>query len=120
MSESAIKEPEEPTYPFPPRFRWLKYACYSTLLLAILLAGLRLWWGWEANGRLQRAFDNIVARGEPFWPQDFNSPFVEDEVNAVHYFKAALSALNANVESPAESVMEYRDYPPYPREWHDM
>jgi hypothetical protein len=52
-------------------------------ILFVALFALRLWWGWEANRRLQAEIDKIIAAGEPIYPEDFDpKEFIPDDQNA--------------------------------------
>lgn len=56
----------------PARYFWLKRLLPLAILYVLLLLGVRLWWGWEA----QRRFDAAVARwralGQPVFAEDFD------------------------------------------------
>jgi hypothetical protein len=63
--------------------------------LLLLLVGLRWWWGWDAHRRLQAEIDQIVAAGEPIYPEDFDPPEpVPDDENAAKLLLDAEVALN--------------------------
>lgn len=83
----------EPTRAYPPRFRWLKRGALAIVIAMIALPGLRVWWGHAADRRLQRMADAAHARGEPFWPQDFDLPPVPDAENAALTLRRAADAL---------------------------
>jgi len=79
--------------PIPPRFWWLKRIAIASIVLIVALAGLRLWWGYEAHRRLQAEIDRIVAAGEPIYPEDFDSKnTVPDDQNAVKALDEAVVA----------------------------
>jgi hypothetical protein len=59
--------PPEPTYPYPPRYWWLKRLALLGLLVIIGIACLRVWWGRVAQRELHRVVADLRARGEPVW-----------------------------------------------------
>ncbi len=60
----------------------------------LFLAGVRLWWGWEASRRLQAEIDRIRAAGEPILVEDFQSETtIPDEENAAVLYRRAYAAL---------------------------
>ncbi|MCP4246145.1 MAG: hypothetical protein GY778_03765 [bacterium] len=63
--------PSQPP-PIPPRYRWLKRLAVSGVCLLVALVGLRLWWGYEANRRLQRQLDQYRSAGELVTAADFD------------------------------------------------
>ena len=110
----------EPPGPYPVRFWWLKRL---TLLVVLATAGvvvLRMWWGREADRRLRRAVDPIVAQGWPVRAEQMNPAQLPDGVNAALYFKQAIAAIDPNNDSPAASSLNYPAYPPYGAPWETM
>src|SRR5688500_5371829 len=103
---------------YPPRFRWLRRIVLGCVLLALSLAGLRGWWGWEAERRLRRALDAIAAAGRPVRAADLADPPVPAETNAATWFKKAAAAIDPNTDAPTSTSLEYSSYPPYPPQWH--
>jgi hypothetical protein len=67
-SNLAAARFEEPTFPFPPRFRWLKRGTILVLLVIGGLVLLRLWWGHIATVRTRELVEAAHARGEPILP----------------------------------------------------
>jgi hypothetical protein len=110
----------ERTTPFPPRFWWLKRLLIAGLVLVVLLPCLWLWWAHVAERRLQSRIDAILARHEPLYPADFDPPTVPDDQNAATYLNAAMAAISPNVDSPANSNLNYAGYPPFPPAWHQL
>jgi hypothetical protein len=106
----------EPSVPFPPRFRWFQRLTLSCLLLAVGLVALRLWWGREAQRRLDRALAPLVAGSLPIRAADMKPPPLTDETNAAAYFHKAHRSIVFN-DSPAASSISYADYPPYGNQW---
>jgi hypothetical protein len=90
---STEREREEPTFPFPPRFRWLKRGAILLLLTIGSLALLRGWWGHVATERTREMVDAAHARGEPILPEDFNPAPVPDGQNAALTLSLAASSI---------------------------
>ncbi len=85
--------------PIPPKYRWLKRMLIAAGILIVSVFGLRLWWGWEANRRLQAEIDRIVAAGEPIYPEDFDSKQeIPDEQNAARLLIKAAEAIDLSPE----------------------
>lgn len=85
----------EDAVPIPPRFWWLKRLTVVGGLLLLTLLVVRLWWGWHAERKLQAVIDEIVARGEPIYPADFNpKEEIRDDENAAKFLIDAGAALN--------------------------
>lgn len=82
--------------PVPPRFWWLRRILIVSGALLVVLVGARLWWGWEAHGRLQAEIDGYIAAGEPIYPADFDPPPMRPEENAAKLYLDAEAALNLN------------------------
>jgi hypothetical protein len=89
----AIKQDAE-ARPNPPRFWWLKRLSLAGLLLIVALAGLRWWWGHEAQRRIDALIADAHAKGEPILPEDFDSPGVPDAENAAIPLKQAEAGIN--------------------------
>jgi hypothetical protein len=106
--------------PYPARFWWFKRLTLLCLALAVGVAALRVWWGREAERRLQAALAPLVAEGWPVRAADMNPPPVPEEVNAAAYLKAAIKAIDAANDSPAASSLTYPSYPPYGAEWEAL
>ncbi len=92
MAEIAVADP--------PRFRWLKRGTVIGFGVIVALAGVRLWWGWEAQRRLDAIVAAMHARGEPILAEDFKSPPLASGDNAAPILLQAAAAvrspLNAN------------------------
>jgi hypothetical protein len=97
QSDSPTLEPT--VEPIPPRNWWLKRIGVGVGLLVIALVALRLWWGWEANRRLQAEIDKIIAAREPIYPEDFDSnEGIPDDQNAARFLTAAEQAIRLTPE----------------------
>jgi hypothetical protein len=85
--------------PIPPRFWWLKRIGVAVGVLLVALFALRLWWGWEANRRLQAEIDRIIAAGEPIYPEDFDpKEDIPDDQNAAKLLLQAAAAINLTTD----------------------
>jgi hypothetical protein len=74
----------------PPRFRRLKRWSVIGVVILFLLIGLRLWWGFEAQRRLDAMIAAAHARGELITIDDFNNrPAIPDAKNAAVALDAA-------------------------------
>lgn len=104
----------EPQGPCPARFWWLKRLALLCVLLAAALAGVRVWWGWEADRRLRRALEPLLAAGWPVRAQDLNPPADLEDANGAAHLKQAIAAIDPNNDSPAASSSSA---PYYSAEW---
>ena len=106
QSDSPTVEPT--VEPIPPRYWWLKRIGVAVGLLLVALFALRLWWGWEANRRLQAEIDRIIAAGEPIYPEDFDpKEDIPDDQNAARFLTAAEQAIRLTPEQ-AKLIDELR------------
>lgn len=109
---------------YPPRYWRLKRLVLAGAGLIVALLLLHLAWGGYANYALAREIEAMRSRGEPTRPEDLIMPFVkddEDDENAAYFWKQAYAiAQGTGVDSPAASALEYANYPPFPKEWHDL
>jgi hypothetical protein len=108
----------EPTYPYPPRWWWLKRVAASVAAIAVALLALRLGWGWEADRRLRRALEPIVAAADPVNGQQLNPAAVPAEQNAAAYLKAGFNAITFN-DSPSSTSYSFT-FPPYGNTWDSL
>lgn len=86
------------------------------MLLVVALFALRLWWGRDAERRLRRALDPVVAAGLPARMADIKRQSLTDEVNAAAYLRKASASIVFN-DSPAASSFAFPNYPPYGSQW---
>ncbi len=89
------------------------------LLLALTLA-TRLVWGWACQRILARQLDEQRRRGWPARLEDIQFAAVADEQNAAVAYANAAAAQVPGVDSPASSILEYPDFPPYPLAWTQL
>ncbi len=112
-SETQACGDSDDTVPVPSRYWWLKRLALAYLAMIVAALGLRLWWGYEANRRLQAEIERIQAAGEPLFPEDFDPPSVPDERNAaLWYIKAAEAmAMTCDEAEVAETLEWHRAEP---------
>jgi hypothetical protein len=89
----AHRADEEADQPFPPRFRQLKRWTIIGLVVVIGLVGLRIWWGHEAQRRLDALVAESQAQGRKILLSDYVPPNVPDEANAAVMIRAAAKAI---------------------------
>ena len=80
---------DEPLPPYRFRLRHQMAVAFAVLALAL---GVRAWWGWYAQRRLDAAIAELRAKGEPVTEADFADPAVPDEQNAAFFIRRAASA----------------------------
>ncbi|HEY7088549.1 MAG TPA: hypothetical protein VH518_10700 [Tepidisphaeraceae bacterium] len=107
----------EPTYPNPPRYRWLKRIALAWFIALVSLAGLRIWWGRDAQRRLDTVIAQIHARGQRILPAEFADPHAEDSENVAWHLNQAANAINDAAQPPSYGNTMYRDYLPMEAEW---
>ena len=98
------------TRPIPPRYWWLKRILLVGGIFAVGLIGLRIWWGCEAERRLQAAIDKYRAAGQPVLLEDFAVEPIPDEDNAAHFLTQAAAKLTqpADVRFSVENFLKDR------------
>ena len=101
FSRRAEGEAESKSSP-PGRFASLirRAVMFGVAILAILL--LRLWWGHVADAELRYLADAAHARGEPFFPADFDPRPVPDSENAALSLRHAAGAIVIEAFKPIE------------------
>ena len=89
----SSRQDSKPRVGPPARFIGLirRAATFGLAILAIL--ALRLWWGHVADGELRHLADAAHARGEPFFPEDFDPQPVPDSENAGLSLRHAADAI---------------------------
>jgi hypothetical protein len=103
-------------YPLHWRSRWLR----AVFTIGLLMAALRVGWGWYAGRALAKRVAAIHRRGQPVWPQDVRFEAVPDSENAfVLQLRAARSTVSG-VDSPRSSNLTYAGYPPYGTAWMNL
>lgn len=78
------------TTSIPPRFRWLKRLGLLTLVLILLLVGLRFYWGHIWSSQFEDQLQAIRDRGEPIDVADFNPPPPPENENGAMYLRQAM------------------------------
>ena len=71
------------------RIRAWRWVVGISIALALVLLGLRLWWGSSAGADFDAAVEAIRARGEPLAWKDFAPKPVADEDNAADLYRRA-------------------------------
>lgn len=85
---------EEPTIiPWPPRYWWFKRIALGIIVLAVGMALLRVWWGFEASRRLEQQVAQYRAAGQPVHLKDFEAAPIPTEQNAAHWLVEAANAM---------------------------
>jgi hypothetical protein len=107
----AVTAPLEDELLSPRRFR-LRHVVLAALVLAGVLAGVRLWWGWHAGRRLDAAVAELRAKGEPVAEEDFARPPVPDERNAAFYLRRAAANFRMSREQAEDERREDFYFPP--------
>jgi len=75
----------------PPRFRWLIRLSVLGVLGVLMVAGLRLYWGWAMQQRLDAIVADIAATGEPIHFGDLKQSPVPDADNKVYFLREAMA-----------------------------
>ena len=114
MSHAADGNSNDFATTLPPRYRWLKRLAAGLGLFFALVIVLRMWWGHEADRRLQAEIDRIQAAGEPLFPEDFNpTEEIPKEDNAALALIKAFEAYDTTYEAkdfPAPILMTDEDW----------
>jgi hypothetical protein len=98
--------------PIPPRHWWLKRLGLAAGVFVLLLAGVRWWWGWEAERRLQAKIAEYRAAGQPVLLEDFKTPPIPDEENAAYFLRLAAARIPKPPEDEFDDVFyDRRDKP---------
>ncbi len=109
MNETADGETNDLAAMLPPRYRWLKRLAAGLGLFFALVIVLRIWWGHEADRRLQAEIDRIQAAGEPIFPEDFNpteeTPKEDNAALALIKASEAYDTTYETKEFPTPAVM---------------
>lgn len=93
MPDTSTKLPEPTDVPIPPRYWWLKRIAIGVVVLLLLVVGLRLWWGYSVDRRIDAMIAEYHAASQPILPEDFVTDPVPDEENAVWYYQQAAAAI---------------------------
>src|SRR2546423_2973906 len=102
--EGVTSELDEPDFPYPPRYWWLKRVLLGLVLLGLVMAGAWRAWAREARRRVEVAFAPIVARGEPVNAAGLNAaPVPPEENGAPLYLEASRIAGENEIWSPSSS-----------------
>lgn len=80
----------------PRRFFWTKLIGIPLAIMLAATAGVRIWWGWQAQTRLQRAIAAIRAAGEPVTRADLAAaaPHVDPTDDCMRLYRQASKIAN--------------------------
>ncbi|MBN1511899.1 MAG: hypothetical protein JXB13_07780 [Phycisphaerae bacterium] len=96
-SETQLANAQPPSAPEPrlDRYRWTRRGLILAGCLVLLLAGLRWWWGYEANRRLQAEIAKCRAAGQFVYARDFDAELeaVPDAENAAVLYEQAMNTM---------------------------
>lgn len=84
--------------PLPPRRRWLRRITLALLVLVMLAAGVRVWWGYYADRRVAAFLAQAKAHGEPSSPADLQPPPIPNEENGTVLIAEASDQFRLNDE----------------------
>ncbi len=107
--ESAEFGLDEGVAPIPVRYWWAKRLAVAVVPIVFALLCARFGWGWIAQRNLDAEIAKYVAAGEPIYPKDFDSVFVEDKDNAAKLYLDAATALT--FPSGDQSILSNLDKP---------
>ncbi len=110
--EAVTIEAEDVIVAIPPRYWWLKRLGIVCVLMMVGLVGLRLYWGWEADRRLQIQLDKFRADGQPVLPSEFDALLdaVPDDENAAILLEKAMNKIVATAKD-GTNFEDFRDDP---------
>jgi hypothetical protein len=92
------------------------------VIVGVLIFTAIVWCTWAviAHRRLSAQIDAIAALHQPFRAEEFATSKLPDSENAAVAWQAVFAAVPSNDMAPANSNMEYPNYPPFPAAWHQM
>lgn len=96
---------------------WRSWRFRLILAILILLAFVRVVWGWQSAKLLRAEVDRLHQRGEVAEISDLKFSALPPSENAWPLQLKAVAAIVPGVDSPRSSNDTYRDYPPYPSYW---
>jgi len=96
--------------PIPPRYWWLKRIGVASAALIVLLAAVRIWWGFEADRRMRAGVARCRAAGGPVTFEDFDalSSEINDEDNAAKLYEQAIKNVVVTAANGA-GLMDFLD-----------
>jgi len=84
--------------PYPRRFAVLKRSLLAAAIVVALVAGLRWWWGYEAQRRLDAFVNESHAAGRKVLIDDYATAQIQDSDNAAILLKRAYSQVKLTRE----------------------
>ena len=115
MADSiAAPHQTELTRPVPPRCWWLKRIAAAVGGLLLATAGLRVWWGYEAERRLAACLAAYRAAGEPIAVENLAVPPAPDEENGALYLQRAARRIKKPAELTQREYEHVYDYDYWP------
>ncbi len=107
MTAGPISPPE----PRPDRYRWTRRGLKLAGCLVVLLAGLRWWWGYEANRRLQAEIAGYRAAGQLVYAREFDAQHdaIPDAQNAAVLYEQAMNTITWTLPSGVSVDDFYND-----------
>ena len=91
-------QPVEREDPFPPRFRILKRSLVAMAIVIALVAGLRWWWGYEAQRKLDAFVAESHAAGRKVLLADLGDETIPDGENAAVLLLRAAGSLKVPMQ----------------------
>lgn len=97
VESHSVKQLSEPdiVQPIPVRYWWLKRISVVAGVLLVGLVLLRVWWGHEAERRLQATIKHYQDAGQPVLPSEFDAILdaVPDDQNAAILYEKAMKKM---------------------------
>jgi hypothetical protein len=101
-------------------FRGLLRTSIAVTVILLIVGALWCVWAAVAGRRLKTQIDAIAALHQPFRAEEFSRPKLPDAENAAVLWQAVFAAVPTNDRAPANSSLNYPNYPPFPSAWHQM
>ncbi len=97
--------------PVPIRYWWLKRIALAGVVMVLGLVALRLWWGYEAQRRLDAVIAEYRAAGQMVDAAEFDAVLdaVPDEDNAAILYEEAMGKIEPGTDSGLSFYDFYRD-----------
>ena len=105
MTDAVGDNLEQDATPVPVRYWWLKRLGVAGIVFVLALGGLRVWWGWVGESRLQAKIAEYRAAGEPIALDYFAPPAVSDAENGASFLTRAGARLTKSRRG--RTLLEY-------------